>query len=66
MKTIGVWGLFSGLVFALGEVSAQGTLEIDSLAGKSGNSPYLGRRMPGAVRHVLFRGRPTVVDGALA
>ena len=46
--------------------SAQGTLEIDSLAGKSGNSPYLGRRMPGAVRHVLFRGRPTVVDGALA
>lgn len=46
--------------------SAQGTLEIDSLAGKSGNSPYLGRRMPGAVRHVLFRGHPTVVDGALA
>jgi len=46
--------------------SAQGMLEIDSLAGKSGNSPYLGRRMPGAVRHVLFRGRPTVVDGALA
>ena len=46
--------------------SAQGTLEIDSLAGKSGNSPYLGRRMPGVVRHVLFRGRPTVVDGALA
>ncbi len=46
--------------------SAQGTLEIDSLTGKSGNSPYLGRRMPGAVRHVLFRGRPTVVDGALA
>jgi len=46
--------------------SAQGPLEVDALVGKSGNSPYLGRRMPGTVRHVLFRGRPTVVDGALA
>ena len=46
--------------------SAQGPLEVDALVGKSGNSPYLGRRMPGTVRHVLFRGHPTVVDGALA
>jgi len=46
--------------------SAQGPLEVDALVGKSGNSPYLGRRMPGTVRHVLFRGRPTVVDGVLA
>ena len=46
--------------------SAQGTLEVDALVGKSGNSPYLGRWMPGAVRHVLFRGHPTVVDGVLA
>ena len=46
--------------------SAQGPLEVDALVGKSGNSPYLGRRMPGTVRHVLFRGRPSVVDGALA
>ena len=40
----------------------------DRLAGgqKAATAPYLGRRMPGAVRHVLFRGRPTVVDGALA
>ena len=46
--------------------SAQGPLEVDALVGKSGNNPYLGRRMPGTVRHVLFRGLPTVVDGALA
>ena len=46
--------------------SAQGPVEVDALVGKSGNSPYLGRRMPGTVRHVLFRGRPSVVDGALA
>lgn len=46
--------------------SAQDPLEVDALVGKSGNSPYLGRRMPGTVRHVLFRGRPTVVDGVLA
>ena len=46
--------------------SAQGPLEVNALVGKSGNSPYLGRRMPGTVRHVLFRGRPSVVDGALA
>ncbi len=46
--------------------SAQGPLEVDALVGKSGNSPYLGQRMPGTIRHVLFRGRPTVVDGALA
>ena len=46
--------------------SPQGPLEVDALVGKSGNSPYLGRQMPGTVRHVLFRGRPSVVDGALA
>ena len=46
--------------------SAQGPLEVDALVGKSGNSPYLGRRMSGAVRHVLFRGRSTVMNGGLA
>jgi len=46
--------------------SPQGPLEVDALVGKSGNSPYLGRQIPGTVRHVLFRGRPSVVDGALA
>jgi dihydroorotase len=30
---------------------------------KSANSPYLGRSFAGTVRHVIFRGRPTVVSG---
>lgn len=41
------------------EVTARG------LSSRSSNSPYLGRRLPGSVRHVLFRGRPTVVDGEI-
>jgi dihydroorotase len=36
------------------------------LSSRSSNSPYLGRELPGSVRHVIFRGRPTVVDGAVA
>ena len=35
----------------------------DDLAGRSLNSPYLGRELPGEVRWTLHRGRPTVVDG---
>jgi dihydroorotase len=35
------------------------------LSSRSSNSPYLGRELPGSVRHVLFRGRPTVVDGEI-
>lgn len=42
------------------EVSAQ------VLSSRSSNSPYLGRELPGSVKHVLFRGRPTVLDGELA
>lgn len=41
-------------------VSAQG------LSSRSSNSPYLGRQLPGSVRHVLYRGRPTVLEGELA
>ncbi len=42
------------------------TLEAESLTSKSRNSPYLGRELPGSVRHVVFRGTATVVDGGLA
>ena len=35
------------------------------LSSRSSNSPYLGRELPGSVRHVLFRGRPTVVDAEI-
>ncbi|MCK6080733.1 dihydroorotase [Microbacterium sp. EYE_5] len=35
------------------------------LRGRSVNSPYLGRELPGEVRHTFYRGRATVVDGAV-
>ncbi len=36
-----------------------------TLVSRSSNSPYGGRQMPGYVRHVFFRGRPTVIEGVL-
>ena len=36
------------------------------LHGLSGNSPYLGRELPGDVRWTFFRGAATVSDGVLA
>jgi len=41
------------------------TFSSDDLRGRSVNSPYLGRELPGEVRWTLNRGVPTVVDGAL-
>ena len=41
-------------------VSAEG------LSSRSSNSPYIGREFSGSVRHVLFRGRPTVLEGEVA
>jgi dihydroorotase len=35
------------------------------LHGRSVNSPYLGRELPGEVRWTFFRGAPTVADGAI-
>jgi dihydroorotase len=37
----------------------------EDLRGRSVNSPYLGRELPGEVRATFFRGRATVVDGAV-
>ncbi|MFJ6679373.1 dihydroorotase [Microbacterium sp. NPDC091382] len=37
----------------------------DDLRGRSVNSPYLGRDLPGEVRATFFRGRQTVADGAV-
>ncbi|MFT4136616.1 dihydroorotase [Microbacterium sp.] len=37
----------------------------DDLHGRSGNSPYLGRELPGQVRWTLYRGVPTVWDAAV-
>ncbi len=33
------------------------------LASKSTNSPYVGRTLRGKVRHTIFKGTPTVIDG---
>jgi len=37
----------------------------DDLRGRSVNSPYVGRELPGDVRWTLHRGTATVADGAL-
>lgn len=39
--------------------------DTDDLRGRSVNSPYLGRELPGEVRATFFRGRQTVADGAV-
>jgi len=38
---------------------------VAELHGRSVNSPYLGRELPGEVRWTFFRGAPTVADGAV-
>ncbi|WP_394685979.1 dihydroorotase [uncultured Microbacterium sp.] len=38
---------------------------LDDLRGRSTNSPYLGRELPGEVRWTVRAGIPTVVDGAV-
>lgn len=46
----------------------QATVTVDpgALASRSHNTPYAGRSLPGSVRHVLFRGRPSLRDGQVA
>ncbi|MCT9000845.1 dihydroorotase [Microbacterium memoriense] len=41
------------------------TFSREDLHGRSINSPYLGRELPGEVRWTFFRGAPTVADGIL-
>ena len=50
---------------ALYDPSVAATFTADDLRGRSGNSPYLGRDLPGRVRWTLHAGRPTVRDGEL-
>lgn len=45
--------------------SVGGPFQIDDLAGRSVNSPYLGRELPGSVRATFHDGYATVLDGAL-
>ena len=41
------------------------TFSTGDLRGRSVNSPYLGRELPGEVRWTLHRGTATVADGVL-
>ncbi|RUR00719.1 dihydroorotase [Labedella endophytica] len=47
------------------DAAATRTFAVGDLAGRSTNSPYLGRTLPGRVVATLHRGVPTVLDGAL-
>ena len=39
------------------------SVDLQRLASKSINSPYVGRTLRGKVRHTIFKGAPTVIDG---
>ncbi len=45
--------------------AAGGAFSVDDLRGRSRNSPYLGRELPGRVMWTIHRGRPTLADGVL-
>jgi dihydroorotase len=42
------------------------TVDPDRMASLSRNTPFAGRRLPASVVATIFRGRATVLDGALA
>jgi dihydroorotase len=45
--------------------SVRGAFALDRLRGKSSNSPYLGRELPGRIVATIHRGVATVLDGEL-
>ncbi|KTR96757.1 dihydroorotase [Microbacterium testaceum] len=51
--------------FTLYDPRPSRTFALDDLRGRSKNSPYLGRELPGEVRWTVRSGIPTVVDGTL-
>ncbi|MCW2164464.1 dihydroorotase [Microbacterium hydrothermale] len=51
--------------FTLYDPRPQRTFGLDDLRGRSTNSPYLGRELPGEVRWTVRAGSPTVVDGSV-
>jgi dihydroorotase len=50
---------------SLVDPAARRTFGVELLRGKSANSPYLGRELPGRIVATLHRGVPTVLDGEL-
>ena len=55
----------SAASLTLYDPSASAPFSLESLQGRSANSPYLGRVLPGEVRWTIHRGTTTVADGAL-
>jgi len=51
--------------FTLYDPSARSVFGVEQLHGKSINSPYLGRELPGRVVATVHNGRATVIDGSL-
>jgi dihydroorotase len=51
---------------ALIDPAATRVIDSEDLASKSRNTPYARMELPGSVVHVLYAGRVTVLDGALA
>ncbi len=45
------------------DLATPSVVEARSLASRSANSPYLGRKLPVSIRHTLLRGVPVVLDG---
>jgi dihydroorotase len=43
--------------------AAQWVVEPERLASRSRNTPYVGRKLTGRVRHTILRGEPVVIDG---
>ena len=43
--------------------AATWVVEPERLASRSRNTPYVGRKLTGRVRHTLLRGEAVVVDG---
>ena len=55
----------SAAELTLVDPAASAEFGTDRLAGRSANSPYLGRTLPGRVVATFHRGVPTVLDGAV-
>lgn len=51
---------------ALVDPAGRTPVAVEHLRGRSTNSPFLGRALPGRVVHTIHRGRQTVLDGVVA
>ncbi|MFM9878010.1 MAG: dihydroorotase [Rhodoglobus sp.] len=59
------FGIGTPANFTLYDPAASREFSLGDLRGKSVNSPYLGRILPGRIVATVHRGRPTVMDGEL-